>query len=93
MQRGSGLGSIFAGLFRNVVKPFARTLFHAAKKPALHAAIGTLSDVASGESLKSSAKKRLSKATKSIIKNVKKRRLQEQKPLFSNDGNRIRDYS
>ena len=66
MQRGHGLGSIFSGLFRSIF-PMLKRVAPVIGKKALQADIDIVSDVAAGQSLKESAKSRVSDALKEGI--------------------------
>ena len=66
MQRGHGLGSIFSGLFRSIF-PMLKRVAPVIGKKALQTGIDIVSDVAAGQSLKESAKSRVSDALKEGI--------------------------
>ena len=66
MQRGHGLGSIFSGLFRSIF-PVLKRVAPVIGKKALQTGIDIVSDVAAGQSLKESAKNRVSDALKEGI--------------------------
>ena len=66
MQRGHGLGSIFSGLFRSIF-PMLKRVAPVIGKKALQTGIEIVSDVAAGQSLKESAKSRVSNALKEGI--------------------------
>ncbi len=66
MQRGHGLGSIFSGLFRSIF-PMLKRVAPVIGKKALQTGIDIVSDVAAGQSLKESAKNRVSDALKEGI--------------------------
>ena len=66
MQRGYGLGSIFSGLLRSIF-PMLKRVAPVIGKKALLTGIDIVSDVAAGQSLKESAKSRVSDALKEGI--------------------------
>ena len=61
MQRGHGIGSIFSGLFRSIF-PVLKRVAPVIGKKALQTGIDIVSDVAAGQSLKESAKSRVTDA-------------------------------
>lgn len=86
-QRGRGLGSIFAGVFKGLVplvrsalkigksalkSPAAKRLLKDVKKEALRAGINVSSDVLAGENLGKSAQKNLVRVKKRVISSAKK---------------------
>ena len=66
MQRGHGIGSIFSGLFRSIF-PVLKRVASVIGKKALQTAIDIVRDVAAGQSLKESAKSRVSNALKESV--------------------------
>ena len=66
MQRNHGPGSIFSGLFRSIF-PMLKRVAPVISKKALQTGIYIVSDVAAGQSLKESAKSRVSDALKEGI--------------------------
>ena len=66
MQRGHGIGSIFRGLFRSIF-PVMKRVAPVIDKKALQTGIDIVSGVAAGQSLKESAKSRVSDALKEGI--------------------------
>ena len=66
MQRGHGIGNIFSGLFRSIF-PMLKRVEPVIGKKALQTGIDIVSDVAAGQSLKESAKSRVSDAMKEGI--------------------------
>ena len=66
MQRGHGIGSLFSGLFRSIF-PMLKKVAPVIGKKALQTGIDIVSDVAAGQSLKESAKSRVSDALKEGI--------------------------
>ena len=69
MQRGHGLGSIFSGLFRSIF-PMLKRVAPVIGKKALQTGIDIVSDEAAGQSLKESAKSRVSDALKEGISSL-----------------------
>lgn len=75
IQRGTGIGNFFSGLFRNFV-PYAQSFFKSkagqtVKDIALQAASNVASDVISGKNVKESATESLQKAKKRINTAIK----------------------
>ena len=66
MQIGHGIGSIFSGLFRSIF-PVLKRVAPVIGKKALQTGIDIVSDVAAGQSLKESAKSRVTDALKEGI--------------------------
>ena len=69
VQRGHGLGSLFGGLIRSVM-PLIKRGALPLKKGALKTGFGVAGDVLSGQSIKSSAKRRLKETGKDMISKV-----------------------
>ncbi len=70
-QRGSGIGSIFSGLFRSIfplVKKFAPVI----GKKALQTGVQIVGDVAAGQSLKEAAKTHVTNALNDGINSIEK---------------------
>jgi hypothetical protein len=67
MQRGSGIGSIFAGLFRSVM-PLLKRIAPVIGRRALLTGANIAGDVAAGQSLKEAAKSRITSGVQEGIK-------------------------
>ena len=66
VQRGHGLGSLFGGLIRSAM-PLIKRGALALGKGALKTGLGVAGDVLSGQSIKSSAKRRLKETGKDMV--------------------------
>jgi hypothetical protein len=66
VQRGHGLGSFFGGLIRSAM-PLIKRGALALGKGALKTGLGVAGDVLSGQSIKSSAKRRLKETGKDMV--------------------------
>ena len=66
VQRGHGLGSLFGGLIRSAM-PLIKRGALALGKRALKTGLGVAGDVLSGQSIKSSAKRRLKETGKDMV--------------------------
>ena len=77
MQRGHGLGSLVKGLFRTAT-PLLKRGAIALGKEALSTGLNIVEDTLSGQTLKSAAKKNVSRAGKRLmsktVKGIKKRK-------------------
>ena len=68
-QRGAGLGSIFASLFR-AITPMAKSVAKTVGKRALNAGLNVASDIVAGEPVKETLKTRGKELGKSLIQDV-----------------------
>jgi len=70
-QRGHGLGNILGGLFRSIILPFIKRNAPMMVNKAMKTGINMAGDVASGVPFKQSVKRRVPKALKEAVDEVK----------------------
>ena len=94
-QRGAGLGSIFASLFR-AIAPMAKSAAKAVGRRALNAGLDVASDLVAGQNVKETLKTRGKKLGSEIIQDaqsaVQKKRKQSGRGL-GNRGKRKKEVS
>lgn len=71
-QRGAGLGSLFAGLFRAIL-PLAKSAAKSVGREALATGADMASDILQGESIKRTVKRRGRKAASQLLKKASKK--------------------
>ena len=91
-QRGHGIGNVLGGLARMVV-PILKRSGRALLKEGVKAGVGVLKDVAGGEGIKASARKRVKQTGSRLLNRVESALAPETNPPGISSNNRKRKSS